>query len=190
MADDKSTTNYKRESAKRIFASEFRQTKFTQKFTNDEKAATFILTPTGEIASRVFVMGVMPDKEKSGDKDVFYKANITDPTGKFFITAGKFQPAAMMQIARIDTPCYVAVVGKPRVFTREDGGIFVSINAESVSVANRELYEMWILETAKITTDRITAMEKGDSTTLKNIQERYKTDLAQYKSMVVNAITR
>jgi uncharacterized protein len=182
--------NYKRESSKRVFAGEFRQTKFTQKFSDEEKAATFILTPTGEIASRVFIMGVMPDKERAGDKDIYYKAKVTDPTGSFFITAGKYQPSAMMQMARIETPCYVAIVGKPRVFTREDGGIFVSINAESVSTVTREIYNIWILETAKLTADRIAAMEKGDSPSLNNIKERYTTNLDTYKSMVNAAITR
>lgn len=182
---------FKRESAKRILAYEFRNVKFTQKFSGDEKAPTFILTPTGEVASRIFICGIMTEKEKAGDsQNVFYKSTVMDMTGKFFVSAGKYQPNAMMQIARIDTPAYVSISGKPKVYISPENKIFVSINAESVNVIDRDTYDMWLLETAKLTNERITAMEKGDNPIVNAIKEKYKTDLEPYKSMTQSVLVR
>src|SRR5512138_2441444 len=134
--------NYKRESAKRVFAGEFRGCKFTEKFSTDEKAPTFVLTPTGETAARLLIIGVMTEKERTTTKDqtnTLYRARVNDGTGDFFISASSFQPEAMMQLAKIETPTIVAVIGKPKLFTRPDGMVFASVNAESVTVVSKEI---------------------------------------------------
>lgn len=188
-----SEVSYKRESAKRVFAGEFRGCKFTEKFSKDEKAPTFILTPTGEIAARLYIVGVMTDKERTTTKDktnTIYRGRVNDGTGDFFISASSFQPEAMMQIARIETPVMVAVIGKPKIFTKEDGSVFTSVNAESVTVVTKETRDMWKLETAKLTLDRISAMESGTIKAINNIKERYNTDTEIYKSIVNRALTK
>jgi RPA family protein len=185
--------SYKREPAKRVFAGEFRGTKFTEKFTTDEKAPSFILTPTGEIAARLLIVGVLTDKERTTTKDkanTVYRGRVNDGTGDYFVSASSFQPEAMMQFARIETPAIVTVVGKPKVFTKEDGTIFTSVNAESVTVVPKETREIWKLETAKITLNRITTMESGSVKAVNNIKERYNPDLNTYKSMVNKALTK
>lgn len=189
MAD----VNYKRESAKRVFAGEFRATKFAEKFSTDEKAPTFILTPTGEIAARLFIVGVLTDKERTMTKDktnTIYRGRVSDSTGDFFISASSFQPDAMMQLAKIETPAIVAVVGKPKIFTKDDGTVFTSVNAESVTAVPKEIREMWRLETAKLTLDRISVMESGSIKAINNIKERYNPDLGVYKSIVNKALTK
>jgi len=185
--------NYKRESAKRVFAGEFRACKFSEKFSSDEKAPTFVITPTGETAARLFIVGVLTDKERTTTKDksnTVYRARVNDNTGDFFISASSFQPEAMMQLAKIETPAIVAIVGKPKTFTKEDGSVFTSVNAESVTVVNKETREMWRLDTAKSTLNRIETMEKGGIKAIDNIKERYNTDLETYKSIVNRALTK
>jgi len=185
--------SYKRESAKRVFAGEFRGCKFAEKFSTDEKAPTFILTPTGEIAARLYIVGVMTDKERTTTKDktnTIYRGRVNDGTGDYFISASSFQPEAMMQLARIETPAMVAVVGKPKIFAKEDGSIFTSVNAESVTIVPKEVRDMWKLETAKLTLSRIAAMESGSIKAINNIKERYNTDVETYKSMVNRALTK
>jgi len=184
---------YKRESAKRVFAAEFRGCKFSEKFSTDEKAPTFILTPTGEIAARLLIVGVATSKERTATKDktnTIYRTRVNDGTGDFFISASSFQPEAMMQLAKIEVPAIVAVIGKPKIFTKEDGTIFTSVNAESVTVVDKETRNIWKLDTAKATTDRINMMEKGDIAAINNIKEKYSTNLDTYKSIVNKALTR
>lgn len=185
--------SFKRESAKHIFAAEFRGTKFSEKFSTDDKAPTFITTPTGEIAARIIIVGVLTDKERTTTKDktnTMYRSRVNDGTGDFFVSASSFQPEAMMQLARIDVPSIVAVVGKPKVFTREDGTIFTSVNAESVTPVDRETRDIWKLKTAADTLERIKIIELGESSFAKNIKEKYNTNVETYKSMVNKALTR
>lgn len=185
--------NYKRESAKRVFAGEFRGCKFTEKFSADEKAPTFVLTPTGETAARLLVVGVLTEKERTTTKDqtnTVYRGRVNDGTGDYFISASSFQPEAMMQLAKIETPTIVAVIGKPKIFTKPDGNIFASINAESVTIVSKDIRDMWKLETAKLTLDRIAVMESGSVKAITNIKERYNTNLDTYKSMVNKALTK
>ena len=184
---------YKRESAKRVFAAEFRNCKFAEKFSTDEKAPTFTLTPTGEIAARLLIVGVATSKERTSTKDkanTIYKTRISDGTGDFFVSASSFQPDAMMQLAKIEVPAIVAVIGKPKIFVKEDGTIFTSVNAESVTVVDKETRDIWKLETAKATEDRIKMMETGGIKAIDNIKERYNTNLDTYKSIINKALTR
>jgi uncharacterized protein len=184
---------FKRESAKRVFAGEFRSCKFSEKFSTDDKAPTFVITPTGEIAARLFIVGVMADKERTTTKDKsnsIYRTSINDGTGQFFVSASSFQPEAMMQMAKIETPAIVAIVGKPKVFTKEDGTIFTSINAENITVVPKEVREIWKLDTAKATLNRIAIMETGENTPVNNIKNKYNTNLDTYKSVVNKALTK
>jgi RPA family protein len=185
--------SFKRESAKHMFAGEFRGVKFTEKFSTDDKAPTFIISPTGELAARLIVVGVITDKERTVTKDktnTMYRARVNDGTGDFFISASSFQPEAMMQLARIDVPAIVSVVGKPKVFTKEDGSVFTSINAESVTVVDKETRDIWKLKTAADTLRRISDIELGESQFIKNVKEKYNTNVETYKSIVNKALTR
>jgi uncharacterized protein len=184
---------FKREPAKRIFAGEFRGIKFSEKFSTDDKAPTFVLSPTGEIAARLLIVGVLTDKERTTTKDkanTIYKGRINDGTGDFFVSASSFQPEAMMQIARVETPAIVSIIGKPKLFTRDDGNHFVSVNIESITATDKETRDMWKLETAYMTLSRIETMEKGELQSIKSIKEKYNTNLETYKSMVNKALTR
>ena len=184
---------FKRESAKNIFAAEFRGTKFTEKFSTDDKAPTFIISPTGELAARLLIVGVLTDKERTTTKDktnTMYRARVNDGTGDFFVSASSYQPEAMMQLARIDVPAIVAIVGKPKVFTKEDGTVFTSINAESVTVVDKETRDIWKLKAASDTLKRIGSIELADTQFAKNVIEKYHPNIETYKSMVNKALTR
>jgi RPA family protein len=190
--DTKQEPTYKREPSKRVFAAEFRATKLSKKFSDDEKAPTFVITPTGEIASRILIAGIFTEKEKhiiDSGKSIMYKARLNDGTGEYIVGAGSFQPDAMMQIAKIEPPAFVMVVGKPRLFTTEEGAIFTSVNADSVTVVDKETRDMWKLEAAKATLDRIAKMESSEDPEIKDIRDKYKTNLGAYRSIVTKALT-
>ncbi|MDY7082565.1 MAG: DNA-binding protein, partial [Halobacteria archaeon] len=51
------STRMQREVAKRVFAGEFRDASHTFKESDDERAPSYLLLPTGQKANRVFVVG-------------------------------------------------------------------------------------------------------------------------------------
>ena len=181
---------FKRESAIRIFAKEFNMTKYDMKpDTTDDKSPTFIITPTGACANRVILSGIMTAKEKKTDKNVLYTGKINDNTGDFKITASHFNPAAQQQMAAIkETPVFVTVVGKPSMYKREDGRIFVTVRVEDIVVTDKVTRDLWILDTAKATYDRLTLMEKGTDDWMNDVKTKYNTDISTFRSMAKNAV--
>ncbi len=180
--------SFEREPARRVFASEFREIRVQFKETEDEKSPTYALLPSGVRCNRVFIVGTLTEKQRQGDQNVFYRGRVVDPTGTFFIMAGSYQPEAMQQLARIEPPAFVAVVGKPNVYETPDGAYLVSVRAESVSVVDRETRDLWVLDTARDTLDRLDAFgTTGDS---RSAQEHYGTRPDVYRKIVYDALAQ
>lgn len=182
--------DFKRESAKRIFANEFNRTKFDVKpDESDEKSPTFIITPTGAMANRIIISGLLTAKEKKTDKNILYTGKINDNTGDFRITASHFNPAAQQQMAAIkEIPTFATVIGKPSMYKREDGKIFTTVRVEDIVVTDKLTRDLWILDTAKATYDRIALMEAGTDDWMKDVKAKYNTDCNTYKTMAKNAV--
>lgn len=166
---------YVREPARRVFAGEFRECRYDFKEGNDEKSPTFVLLPTGERANRIFLIGTLTEKQRQGDQNIFYRGRVVDPTGTFYVMAGSYQPEAMQQLAKIETPAFVAVIGKPNLYKKPDGAILVSVRVESITVVDKETRDLWVLDTAKRTLDRINAMAAGTATDVVKAKEQYPT---------------
>ena len=98
---------FEREPARRVFAQELRETRYQFKEGTEEKSPTFVLLPTGERCNRIFLVGTMTEKQRQGEQNIFYRARVVDPTGTTFIMAGNYQPEAMQQMAKIETPAFV-----------------------------------------------------------------------------------
>jgi RPA family protein len=178
---------FEREPARRVFAAELREARHQFKEGTEEKSPTYVLLPTGQRCNRVFVVGSMTEKQRQGEQNVFYRARIVDPTGTTFVTAGNYQPEAMQQIARVEPPAFVAVVGKPNVFEAPDGGgVYVSLRAESVTVVDRETRDLWILDAARATLDRIDAY--GTTEDSKRASEEYRIDPALFRKTMADAL--
>ncbi len=185
MENGRFQRQYVREPARRVFAAEFRDADHQMRGDEkDEKSPTYVLLPTGELCNRIFIVGTLTEKQKQGEQNVIYRARISDPTGTFFIMAGSYQPEAMAQIAKIEPPNFVAVVGKPNVYERDDGQKFVSVRAESVTIVDKETRDLWILETARRTLDRI----KGSGQNQDLAANHYRRDPKTYKQMVQEAL--
>ncbi|HID42356.1 MAG TPA: hypothetical protein EYP30_01020 [Archaeoglobaceae archaeon] len=177
----------KREVAKRIFAFEFNRS--TYKIEQDgEKTPTYILTPTGEKCNRVFVVGVLLDREEIRPDSNFWRLRVSDPTGVFVCTAGRFQPDALEVLLEIEPPEMIAVVGKVRVFEGESRS-FVSLRPESIAVVDTEARNYWVYETASRTVERIEKMEtEKDDEDVALAWKVYNPDLNEYRSMVKKAL--
>jgi RPA family protein len=179
---------FEREPARRVFAQELRETRYQFKEGTEEKSPTFVLLPTGERCNRVFLVGTMTEKQRQGEQNAFYRARVVDPTGTTFIMAGNYQQEAMLQLAKIETPAFVAVIGKPNIYETPDGTKLISVKAESVTVVDKETRDLWILDAAAATLNRIDAY--GTTVDSKTAQEQYTQDPAQFRSMVYNALTQ
>ena len=179
---------FDREPARRVFAGELREVKLQFREGEDEKSPSFVLLPTGARCNRIFIVGTLTEKERRGDQNVFYHARIADPTGTFFLMAGSYQPEAMQQIARIEPPAFVAVIGKPNLFESQAGSMLVSVRAESVTTVDREARDLWVLDTARATLERLDELGKTEDS--KRAEEHYHADPAVYRRMVYDALAQ
>ena len=151
----------RREVAWRVFAREYNASKEVIK-REEEMAPSYVLTPLGAMANRVFISGVVTEIENSGsDTDPFWKVRVTDPTGVFYLSAGQYQPEAAKIIAKLKVPTYVCVLGKTRTYTPEGGSMYVSIMPENIVEANRKERDIWILDTVKKTRERLACIAEA-----------------------------
>jgi RPA family protein len=154
--------NFERMKAVRLFAAELRNTAIeVPKKSADQYESQLYLTQTGLKASRVMIVGTATEIDDIGSDSSFYRMRVSDPTGVFFVTAGQYQPEAakMMQELMAKLPAFVAVVGKISLFTTNENAVLTSIRAEQIAVVDENVRDTWLLETAKATLDRLSALE-------------------------------
>ena len=81
------------------------------------------------------------------------------------VYAGQYQPEAAMFISGLEIPSFVAVVGKARTYEPEEGTIYTSVRPEELNTADSQIRDRWIVETARLTFERIrfvrSALESG-----------------------------
>jgi len=150
-----------REVAWRVFADEYNSSSIEIR-DEGEYAPAYVLTPLGALVNRVYVVGVLTEVENLGtEEEPLYRARLQDPTGVFYVSAGQYQPEAAKVLGGLSWPCFVAVVGKTRTYSPEDGLVYVSIRPEVVKEVGAEERDLWTLEAVKGTLVRIGAMRDG-----------------------------
>jgi hypothetical protein len=147
----------KRETAWRVFAGEYNDSTVEIKGEGD-MAPSYIVTPLGAKINRVFIIGVLTDVENISEGGDLVRAHISDPTGVFTLYSGSYQKETTESLSNIEVPAFVAVVGKVRTYSPEEGTIFVSIRPEKIMEVSAEIRDKWILETCQNTRDRIEAI--------------------------------
>lgn len=188
----------RREPARRLFAREFNDATYQFKESTDERAPNYALLPTGEKANRVLIAGTAVEVEDIGEDSEYWRVRVHDGSAldgedatdsQFYIYAGQYQPEAAAVIRELDTPAYVTVVGKPRVYEKDNGDVNVSIRPESLTVVEQEGREAWILETAQLTFDRIEAFEEGSSAYGDMALEEYPdVDIEKYRNGAIASL--
>jgi len=184
--------SFEREPARRVFASELRECRYQFKDGEDEKSPTYVLLPTGERCNRIFIVGTLTEKLRQGDQNMFYRGRVVDPTGTFFIMAGSYQPEAMQQLAKIETPAFVAVIGKPSVYRKDEASApMVSVRVESINVVDKDTRDLWVLDTAERTLDRIEAFAVGTAPDVVTAKEQYPTiDPVTFRKIAYDALAQ
>jgi RPA family protein len=181
-------SGYVREVAHRVFAAELKESNLQTKEGQDEQfPKQFLLTPTGAKCNRVFIVGTLTETENVGTDSDFWRGRIVDPTGAFYVTAGQYQPEAAQVLAKTAPPEFIAVIGKPTIFTTKDGNVLTSIRAESMHVVDAATRDRWVVETANLTAKRIARLQGNEPDAVK-AREHYSTDVEQYKAMVAMAV--
>ncbi|AHG04889.1 rpa-associated protein [Halobacterium sp. DL1] len=177
-----------REVARRVFASEFNDAEFTFKESDDERAPLYALLPTGERANRVFVVGTLTETEDIGEDSEYWRGRVVDPTGTFFVYAGQYQPDAASALREMETPTYVAVVGKPRTFETDDGSVNVSLRPESITPVSEATRDRWVVETAERTMERLGAFDEEGNEYVERARAEYGEDVSEYRQAVLQAL--
>jgi len=171
MSADEETVN-RRETAFRLFATEFEDSDISYTESDEERAPNYVITPTGARVNRLFVVGVLTEVQQVSD-DVL-RARVVDPTGAFVVYAGQYQPDEQAFLERTEPPAFVAVAGKARTFQPEDSDVvYTSIRPESINEVDAETRDRWTVRTAERTLDRIGAMAAAlESNGGEGLQER------------------
>ncbi|PNX46109.1 MAG: hypothetical protein BV456_12700, partial [Thermoplasmata archaeon M8B2D] len=140
----------KRETAWRVFAGEYNDSSFEIKG-EGEMTPSYVVTPLGAKVNRLFFIGVLTDVENISEGGDLVRAHVSDPTGVFTLYSGSYQKEVTDVLANIDAPAFVAVVGKVRTYTPEEGTMYVSIRPERIMEVDANIRDNWILETCKNT---------------------------------------
>ena len=163
----------KRENAWRIFAGEYNDSTVEIKG-QEEMAPSYVVTPLGAKVNRLFIVGVLTDVENVSEAGELVRAHISDPTGVFTLYSGQYQQDVTNTLSEIEVPAFVAVVGKVRTYTPEEGAMFVSVRPENILEVSAETRDRWIIDTCKNTKDRIEAVFEAMKMDDKNSFEIHK----------------
>jgi Uncharacterized protein conserved in archaea len=177
-----------REVARRVFAGEFNSATYTFTESDAERAPVYALLPTGAPANRVYFVGTLTETEDVGSDNEYWRGRVVDPTGTFFVYAGQYQPAAAAKLRELEPPAYIAVVGKPRTYTTDDGSVTVSVRPETISVVDAETRDAWVLETAGQTIDRMQGEDPELEAYRAMVAEAYPDLEEDIPAMVVTAL--
>jgi RPA family protein len=204
---------FSREVARRIFAEELRSSNYSFRDGEDQHqyAPSYLLTPTGAKCNRVFMVGTLTEKDDIGSDTEYWRGRVVDPTGSILIYAGQYQPEAAQKLAGMESPSFVAVVGKPNLYQTDDGNIIISLRAESIQKVDEATRNQWILDTARRTQERLEDLKKagrlppsGDFATADSISSKgidplaldaertmqhYHTDIEHFCQMVLRALS-
>ena len=177
-----------REVARRVFASEFNTATHSFKESDDERAPNYILFPSGIRANRVFIVGTLPQLDNIGNDSEWWHGRISDPTGIFHIFSGQYQPNSTSVLRKLDPPTYVAVTGKPNIYSRDDDGVNVSIRPESVTEVDALTRDRWVAETAIQTLERISSFRETPDQYAEQAKIHYETDLTSHRDAALLAL--
>jgi len=146
-----------RDPAWRVFAYEFNKSTLQLK-EEDDNGPTYVISPTGAKINRLFVVGVLTEVEKVRSNEGLWRAHVADPTGSFTVYSGKYQSEGASFLANAEAPQFVAVLGRARLYTRDDIS-YASIWSNEVSTTTETVRNNWVLTTAERTLDRLDALK-------------------------------
>jgi len=147
-----------RETACRVFAGELNLSTLEKKG-EEEKSPTYLITPLGTRINRVLVAGVLLEKQNIGsDEEPLWRARVEDVSGSYFVNVGRYQPEAAASMASLETPSFVAVIGKIRTYRPDETRTYVSLRPERIVRITAPVRHRLVLEAAQCTWKRLNNM--------------------------------
>ncbi|MCK4757826.1 MAG: hypothetical protein KAS67_05195 [Thermoplasmata archaeon] len=172
----------KREVAWRVFAAEFNDSTIKLE-SKEEMSPSYLISPLGARMNRVFTVGVIIDIENLGTPaEPMWRARMTDPTGTFYISAGQYQPEAALSLSKIRPPAFVAIIGKVRTYSPEDGVLYVSISPEVVRQVDEDVRDYWVLESCRALKERLEAHAEASKMSPPSAEELMKLGYSEQLS--------
>jgi RPA family protein len=157
------------EHIERVFAQDFSAARHTAD-SRDGRDGSYVVTPTGAWCRSLFIVGAVTERRGSGD---LVQARVADPTGTFRVTADWQSPDTVETLGYIEPPAFVAVTGRA-VLTGSGPRAQAAVEAEALCAVDRTVRDLWVLETAGATLDRLEALRDGND-------ERTATALRLYR---------
>ncbi|MGC8663222.1 MAG: hypothetical protein ACP5SF_02050 [Thermoplasmata archaeon] len=135
-----------REPAWRLFAMEFNDSLVLEK-KGEEKEANYILTRLGAKVNRIFLVGIMENKNLLND-NTFATGTVNDLTGTFHFSADKsYSPSSVWKfLLTAEPPVRVALIGKVRTYGEAKN---LDVRIETVQECDEFLEEYWKLSAIK-----------------------------------------
>ena len=160
-----------REVAWRVFAGELNDSSLVEKG-EEERAPSYVITPLGARINRVYIVGVITNLENVGSpEEPMWRARIADPSGTSYVSAGQFQPEAALALSKISVPSFAAIIGKVRVYSPEEGVMYISISPEVVKPVDKELRDSWVLDSSKALKLRLEAYNEAINMSTPSVEE-------------------
>ena len=156
---------------------------------DDESSPSYVISPTGAKINRIFVVGVLTEVENVRSSEDLWRARIADPTGTFTVYAGKYQPEAAAFLAQAEVPQFVAVLGRARLYTREETS-YVSIWSKEINPTTETARNNWVITTAERTLDRVEALKIALSAGLQSNTLSTKLLDSDVNAVLADGITR
>jgi RPA family protein len=181
----------KREVAWRVFAREFNSATTVQPG-EDQYAPTYVISPLGALINRVYLTGVLTECENAGtETEPLWRGRVSDPTDVFYISAGQFQPKAARQLAELEVPSLIGIIGKARTYSPDENTLYVSVRVENVKEITQELRDYWVLEACQSLQYRLNAINEASKMEPPNVQELTSLGFSKKISMgIVEAINQ
>ncbi len=150
-----------REVAWRVFAGEYNAARHTIHGEGD-RAPNYQLSPLGARINRLYLVGVLTSTENVGtEAEPLWRGRVSDPTGVFYLSAGQFDPGAAKTLSELEPPIFVAVIGKARAYSPEEGTTLLSVRPEVIKPVGEPERDAWIMEACRSTLGRVTAMAEA-----------------------------
>jgi RPA family protein len=168
-----------RETAWRVFAGELNSSTLEKKG-DEEKSPSYLISPLGTKMNRILIAGVLLDKQNIGsDEEPLWRARVEDVSGSYFVNVGRYQPEAAASMASLETPSFVAVIGKIRTYRPDETRLLVSIRPERIVRIDAETRKRIVLETAQCTWKRLNNMRTALSMPEASAEELAKNGMAR-----------
>ena len=86
---------------------------------------------------------------------------MSDPTGVFYLSAGQFDPGAAKTLSELEPPRFVAVIGKARAYSPEEGTTLLSVRPEVIKPVGEPERDAWVMDACRSTLRRVNAMAEA-----------------------------